>query len=216
MNLVRCIADKYGEGYESISLRQDAAEAYNAVRKIVTEKGGILTSSGTMRELNADVSEGRSPKSFHYIGLALDLYIYSGMQNTRKDPYIIQLESLEDRRFKVYVRCDPSRVEQITVSDVVTDGDRCARDHREVTGPFISLTELFINNGFQPVRARAYFFDRQDGYLGAEWWHFQYERALIPNVSTFGDELLKIYSLREVENTPPWEYKKCVFKVDWF
>ena len=82
---------------------------------------------------------------------------------------------------------------------------------------FFSFTELAEKHGFKGISARRSF-KNGGSYLGAEWWHFQYEKALTPGVSTFGGELLKLYSLAEVKSTfKPWEESKnCIWKESWF
>ena len=81
MAWVRVPADPYRDGYDRFFLRQDAADAYLRVRDAVLEAGGVLTSSGARRSLNATVGAARSATSFHYTGRALDLFVGSGMEN---------------------------------------------------------------------------------------------------------------------------------------
>jgi hypothetical protein len=81
---------------------------------------------------------------------------------------------------------------------------------------FFSFTELAKKHGFEGIKCRRSF-KRGGSYLGAEWWHFQYEKALEPGKSTFGGELLKIYSLGECKKFAPWnDTKHCVWKESWF
>lgn len=204
---VRADADAYGEGYDRLYLRADVAEAYNRVRKEVIEAGGILTSSGGRRALSTPVNSSRSATSFHYLGRALDLFVGSGMENPKKDPFVI--EPLADRRFRVYVRIKQGEKREINAVSYHK------RDKPvTVSGKFMDLTALFDQQGFKSIRARRSFF-QGGSWLGAEWWHFQYEKDLVPNVSTFGGELLKVYSERTLKNSPPWQYKERIFKVNW-
>lgn len=79
-----------------------------------------------------------------------------------------------------------------------------------------SITEIARKHGFEPIRARRSFF-RGGSYLGAEWWHFQYEAALDSGVSTFGGELLKLYTASECSEFAHWNVSKnCVWQVNWF
>jgi peptidoglycan hydrolase-like protein with peptidoglycan-binding domain len=224
--LERIHADTYEQGYTSLMLRSDAAGAYNNVRADVISQGGILTSSGTMRSLTAQVTQSRSAVSFHYLGLALDLYIYSGMTNIDKDPYVVVLEN--DRYHRVYARCaedwsfnKKDKPADITLppvkelKNIVTYKERNPANNPSINGRFIDLTKIFETNGFKRIRARKNFYDG-DSMMGAEWWHFQYEKGLMPHVSTFGNELLKIYSEDTVKNTPPWEQRHRVFQDNWF
>jgi hypothetical protein len=81
-------------------------------------------------------------------------------------------------------------------------------------GDFIDLTAVFERHGFQRIRARSSF--AQGGSeIGAEWWHFQDESNLTSRVSTFGDELLAVYSRATLESSPPWKYRDHVFGVNW-
>lgn len=208
MEWVRVPADKYRDGYDRFFLREDVAAAYMKVREIVTEAGGKLTSSGARRSLIANVSASRSATSFHYTGRALDLFVGSGMENRTRDPYVVSSDG--DRYWRVFARADGGR--QIEVS-AVTYGSRSSG--KSVSGRFIDLTELFENEGFKRIRARTSFF-RGGDWLGAEWWHFQYVKDLENKVSSFGDELLKVYTEDQVQGTPPWQYKDRVFGINWF
>lgn len=204
---VRVPADKYRDGYDRFFLRSDVAEAYNKVRQQIVEAGGKLTSSGARRSLNARVSPSRSATSFHYTGRALDLHVGSGMERPSRDPYV--LTSDDDRRWRVYARAPGG--EQMEL-DAVTYSNRTGS--RKVKGNFVDLTQLFESEGFSRIRARKSFFNGGT-WLGAEWWHFQYEKGLEPEKSTFGNELLRVYSEDTLIPTPPWQYRDRVFKVNW-
>ena len=208
MNWVRVPADKYRDGYDRFFLREDVAQAYLKVRERVVEAGGMLTSSGARRSLNAKVGASRSATSFHYTGRALDLFVGSGMENRARDPFVVAADS--DRYWRVYVRAPGGETMEI---DAVTYGSR--KTGRAVTGSFIDLTSLFKAEGFERIRARRSFFTGGT-WLGAEWWHFQYEKGLEKGKTTFGDQLLKLYTEDEARVTPPWEYRDRVFGVNWF
>ena len=214
----RVPCDKWGEGYDGIWLRADSAAAYRQVKAEANQQGAMITSSGGKRELNASVGPNRSATSMHYTGRALDLFIYSGMQDPIGDPYVI--ERLGDRRYRVWARCFPDRLTkaanlppEVTVSNIVTARKRI--NGVQVKGRFIDLTTLFANYGFRPIRARPKF-EAEGDYLGAEWWHFQYEDGLIPQVTTFGSDLLRAFPRATVEPTPPWQFRDRVWQVDWF
>lgn len=208
MEWVRVPADKYRDGYDRFFLREDAAEAYLNVREQVLEAGGLLTSSGARRSLTAHVSPSRSATSFHYTGLALDLFVGSGMENTHRNPFIIVSEG--DRYWRVFVKADGGTEMEL---QAITYGSR--KSPKPVTGKFVDVTQLFEVAGFKRIRARKSFFNGGT-WLGAEWWHFQYEQALEKGVSTFGGELLKVYTEKQLQNTPPWKFRNRVFGKDWF
>jgi hypothetical protein len=199
-------------------LRADTAAAYRRVQAEANRQGAMLTSSGGKRDLNASVGPNRSATSMHYTGRALDLFIYSGMQDPGRDPYAV--ERLGDRRYRVWARCFPDRVAkkgdlppEATVENIVTAARRTKGV--PVKDRFIDLTALFAAHGFRPIRARPQF-EAGDGYLGAEWWHFQYEDGLVPNVTTFGSDLLRAYTRSALEPTPPWQFRDRVWQVGWF
>jgi hypothetical protein len=214
---IRVEADKWNnEGYNRLSLRSDAAEAYNLVRKKVLAAGGLLTSSGGIRSLHATVNASRSVTSMHYLGRAFDLYLYSGMVNTEEDPYVLTRE--KERTYRIWARCRKKKgaklPKQRTVENVMTYEKRLG-EADPVTGHFLDLTALLVTHGFKPIRARTRF-EEGASLMGAEWWHFQYEDGLLDKITTFGSELLKVYSKATLEGTPPWKQRDRVFGINWF
>jgi peptidoglycan hydrolase-like protein with peptidoglycan-binding domain len=217
--------DKYQEGYERGFLRSDAAEAYKKVRAEALAQGAILTSSGMMRSLDAQVTASRSAVSCHYIGLALDLYIYSGMTDPDKDPYVVVRDG--DLTHRVWARCSdkwnfnkdkPAAIQlpaDMEIKGVITYKNRDAAKAPVVKGKFVDLTAVFQKHGFQRISCRKGFY-AGDTMMGAEWWHFQFEQGLMPRISTFGNELLKIYTEETLKNTPPWQQRTRIFKVNWY
>ena len=205
---VRVPADTYRDGYDRFFLRADVAEAYLRVREKVVEAGGKLTSSGARRLLTARVSPSRSATSFHYTGRALDLHVGSGMESPGRDPFVIASDG--DRYWRVYARAAGGENMEI---DAVSYNSR--QRSRKIKGRFLDLTALFETEGFARIRARKSFFTGGT-WLGAEWWHFQYEKGLEPGVSTFGDELLRVYAEETLRSTPPWQYRDRVYKVNWW
>ncbi len=209
LTFVRVPADKYKEGYNRFILRSDVAEAYQEVRREVTEAGGKLTSSGSRRSLTARVSPSRSATSFHYTGRALDLFVGSGMQDPDSDPYVVSKDKDGERYWRVYARADGGQHMEI---EAITYSSR--KQPSKVSGKFLDITQIFKNHNFSRIRARKSFFNNGT-WLGAEWWHFQYEKGLIKGESTFGGELLRIYSKQTLRPTPPWQYRNRIFHVNW-
>lgn len=214
------IARKYnGQGYESFRLRDDVALALVNVNDVVRDHGGYLTSSGGLRGLHARVNANRSATSMHYVGRALDLFVYSAMVDPHNDPFVCTVDPGDDRKFIVWARCPqgyPMKLDGVTYEKA----DKSTGYPQVVVpteGTFINLTELMRQEGFEPISARRSFFRwgrKNNG--GAEWWHFQYEEGLEKGVTTFGEELLKIYPESKLKGTPPWRYRHYVFGVDWF
>ena len=208
MNWVRVPADSYRDGYDRFFLREDVADAYLRVYKKVKEAGGMLTSSGARRSLNARAGVSRSATSFHYTGRALDLFVGSAMENRIRDPFVVAAE--DDRYWRVYARAEGGDAMEI---EAVTYGTR--KKGKLVSGRFIDLTSIFQEEGFERIRARSSFFTGGT-WLGAEWWHFQYEKGLEKGISTFGDELCKVYTEEQLCTTSPWEYRTRRFGINWF
>ncbi len=203
----RVPADPYRDGYDRCYLRSDAAQAYLAVRDQVCEAGGKLTSSGARRALTARVSPSRSATSFHYLGRALDLHVGSGMERPGRDPYVITAAG--DGYWRVYARApggEPMELQALTY--------RSRQRSRPVEGRFLDLTGLFVAQGFTGIRAKRSFASG-GSWLGAEWWHFQYERELVDGITTFGHELLKVYSESTLSGSPPWQYRDRIYGVNW-
>ena len=152
----------------------------------------------------------------HYVGLALDLALPTGMQNPEKDPYIIVKE--EDRYWDVWCRTESPECEEVnlTAAKVSRRKSKTIITYHDVTCRAFNLTEIFRKHGWERIRARKSFF-RGGSYGGAEWWHFQFEAALQEGVSTFGEELLKVYTADQAKKFIYWNAsKRCVFGKNWF
>jgi len=210
MKWVKVDADKVKDGYNRFYLREDVAEAFNAFRADVLALGGVVTSAGARRPLSdSKRSKSRSIKSLHYTGLAFDMAVSSGMNNPDKDRYVI--EDVGDRRWNIWCKTDNEEVPTRKV-----EGYTYHHTRKIVEDRMFSITEIAEKHGFKPIRARRYFM-AGGHYAGAEWWHFQWEKGLTPGVSTFGGELVKIYTLDECRKFAPWEdTKHCIWKESWW
>lgn len=210
---------KYGgQGYTTVKLREDAAKAYRNVLGVLDDHGGYSTSGGGVRGLRAGVGANRSATSLHYTGLALDLFPYSGMVDPERDPFVVTRDAQDPRKFVVWARCPggaPLTLDGVTYEKAPTSADY-PQITKRVTGTFLNFTELMRQEGFARISCRKSFLApgvKNNG--GAEWWHFQYEKALTVGTSTFGGELLRIYTPSQVVDTPPWRYRDYVWGVNW-
>jgi hypothetical protein len=204
-------ADIYGGGYNTHKLRADIAEHYLRAYAEIKGSGAILTSSGSMRALTANIGSNRSALSLHYVGRALDLFVYSGMHKPLLDPYVITKDPQRgDHYWRVYARTNAQAGKMITLK--AWNHGRFAEEL--ITDRFVDLTAILEANGFKPIRARRSY--SRTNYGAAEWWHFQNENGLEPNVTRFGDELLKVYTLKQLEDTPPFKIRDAVWQQDWF
>ena len=210
---VRVPADQVegSKGYNRFTIREDAAEAYKALREEVLELGGVITSAGGKRSLtDSRKSKSRSTKSLHYVGLAIDLALDSGMGRSPEKQHFV-IEDAGDRHWNVWCKTENPDVPERTIEAYTYH-----HVNKTVTGRFFSFTELAKKHGWFPIRARGWFM-RGGKPSGAEWWHCQYNKALAEGKSQFGTELLRLYSREECEKFAYWEDSKCcTFGVDWF
>lgn len=203
-------ADKVGNGYGSFTLRTDAAFHYTELRNAAMQLGIPITSSGSLRSLYAPVSQGRVATSLHYLGIAFDLYIYSGLQNPQNDPYVVERDG---DFWRVWARSNSPDVPEYTIANPVTEKARKGTG-KPVTARFVDFTALAESHGFSRIRPHSSFL-QGGSYAGAEWWHFQCERGLMPHFSTFGGELDTLFRQSEIDKSPVAKYQDRVFGENW-
>ena len=213
------------EGYGKFSLRDDvAAVLRKMVQELVAKYGIRLTSSGSRRSLSAGAGANRSSTSLHYIGRALDLYVYSGMVDPKRDPFVITRDPERSRHWIVWARAQPGLGEEMTLQGVTYDkakvikGEKASYPQKivEVTGRFINFTEFAEKHGFKGISHRPSFLHATEQHNGAaEWWHFQYDVGLEKGVTTFGQELLRLYEYTQLENTAPWAHRHLKWGEGW-
>jgi len=209
-----------GHGYKNLTLRSDAADAYKQLHAEVVALGGYVTTAGGRRGLGGKANASRSKKSFHYTGRAFDLATYSGLGNPATDPFIVERDG--DRRWQVWVKVTDPSVPEITLHASVAKSVKRANGTRytqlsvvEWTGRALNFTTMAALHGFEPIRGRKSFFEG-GSYMGAEWWHFSWVTGLVKGQTTFGEELLKVYTLAECKAFAYWdEAKDAVFGVSW-
>lgn len=201
----RVPADDWGNGYDRHTLREDVAERYMCVYREAHEAGAIITSSGSRRKLTARVGSNRSATSFHYVGRALDLFVYSGLVDPTVDPYVVTYGS----DWRVWAAAENGKPRVLNAVVYRTPAERVT-----VCRCVIDLTDLFGRFGFRPIGPRRSFW-KGGNNGGAEWWHFQDETGLVSGESTFGDELERLYSRKVLEDTAPWRHRRRVFGENW-
>ncbi|HEX6748770.1 MAG TPA: thiopeptide-type bacteriocin biosynthesis protein [Longimicrobium sp.] len=202
--LARVPADRVGDGYEQVVIRADLEAPYLEAYRRVRALGGILTSSGGIRELRAAAAPGRSRTSVHYTGRAIDLYIRTGMQGP-DDRYAIVRDGGTDERPLWRVYCageppdpadplhDPALVREMELECALWRPGGIETVRRR--GRWICLTDLLAEAGWHRIPARA---DWRDNYLSVEWWHFQHHGGLVAGHTRFGDELLRAWPASRV------------------
>jgi len=220
MPFVKCDVDfVHGtQGKDHIWLRHDGAERFNALRKEVVNYGGVVTANAGKRSLTEGTSSERSITSMHYVGLAFDLAMDTGFFNPKTDPYVITIGG--NNYWEVWCRAPKGEERKLNV--VYWDDWNSGIDQTTtVQGKFINLTKICARHGFYPIRPRLSFARKQNRkYTGCEWWHFQADDLLIPNLSQFGIELLRIegYTPEHLRsaNENLWARKQTIFQLDWF
>ena len=212
--------------YKSAIMREDAAAALIRLRNEMHTYGACLTTAGGRRPLGAKVRPSRSATSLHYLGRAFDLGLPTGMQNPDVDNFVLVRRPDDPRRWTVFARCvnpPAAHLPRTLNADYVVSlksaktGKRYTQiQSRAVTGYFVDVSALAMSHGFVGIRCRSSFL-KGGSYLGAEWWHLQYERGLVPGETTFGEELLKVYDLATIKaKFKRWEDSKdLVFGEGW-
>lgn len=198
-------------GYPHVRLRHDVAAVETEVVRELVARGGASTSSGGLRGLSARRSPNRAMFSLHHLGRAKDQFVGAAMSDPDRDPFVVARDG-DDRYWRVYARVLDG--EQMTL---LAEVNNRRRPEREVSGRFLDLTALYARHGFERIRARRAFWERRPGARlgGAEWWHFQYEVGLVAGETTYGEELLRVWRLGELQRTVPWRGRARVFGRDW-
>lgn len=196
-------------GYLSIRVRSDVAAAVAGLREDLNAAGVPLTSSGATRSLDAAVSTGRSSTSIHYSAAAVDLATTSGMTTQgpvapADQPYVV---TEDGAGWRVWAWSDAG--DDLTL-DIVEWADG-ATTVRPVEGRFLDVTTAAHHRGLQPIGPRSSF---PRSYQSAEWWHFQSSEVLVPWVSQFGSEILRLRPRTEQDlraRPPLWDARKRIF-----
>lgn len=216
MGWVTCPADKVSgkDGYGSTILRTDAAAAYKELKAEINSLGGVVTSAGGRRALSSGAGPARSKTSMHYVGLAFDMSLATGMQNTATDPFLC-VRVPDSRKWTIWCKSDKAPEVTLDAVECHTVKGKTVLTTKTMTVKAFNFTEVAAKHGFANISARKSFFDG-GAYGGAEWWHFQYNKALVKGESKFGEELLKVYSLNEAQKFVYWnEVKDYTFGDKW-
>lgn len=220
MKFTRCEVDKIPgiESLDHVMLREDAAERFNALRKEVLSLGGTMPIMEGKRPLSEKVSVSKSIISLHYTGLAFDLAGTAGFFNPDKDPFVVTLGG--NGYWEIW--CRSASAGDMKMNAMYWESLESGVDKtKTVMGKFFSFTRVCEKHGFYPLRPRMSFTRSTiRKYTGSEWWHFQANDLLIPNLSLFGIELMRIegYTPEYIRQTneAAWERKKSLFQVEWF
>jgi hypothetical protein len=128
------------------------------------------------------------------------------------------LDNPERWSWRIWARCKgeaSETVPEVSIDNVATYLDYRAERTGPVVGRFIDLTALLARHGFKPGSPHPRFFDFRGDPIYSDWWHFKCHDGLIPHVSTFGGELLRVYSETTLAGTQPWENRHKIFAREW-
>jgi hypothetical protein len=198
--LVRLPVDPWGDRCgASFWLRADLADGVRHVLGEVWSRGGLVTSHGAVRRPEEPPNPARSPVSLHYLGRAIDLCLWSGMQQP-DDPYAIVRAGGNDERplWRVFCACEPESAEVDTI-DALLWRRGAGTVVQPRPGAFFDLTTLFATRSWLPISARSRW--RTD-YFTTEWWHFECRDGLEPGRSTFGAELAALWPSTDLAAMP--------------
>lgn len=204
----RVDADKYEEGFSALRVRSDFTDEYNMMKEEINKLGGIITSNGGVRDLEASQGEGRSSTSLHYLGRAIDLYTMTGMLY-KKSRYILTRDGGTDEEpyWKIYCRTSNEEI-PIQKIDAYFWGSGNDPFVTSIEDRFICITDIMEKYGWNRIASNEGW---KDEYMDVEWWHFQREDKLIDGETTFKDELSKIYNDEMIDNSVSRENQEKVW-----
>lgn len=212
------------QGLSRTTLRSDCTVAYRALMAEVHELGGILTTAGGKRPIKLrtgdpkkdKIGSAQSKKSLHYVCLAFDLALPT-IGNRIEQPYVLQRDSTNSRKWIVWCQTESLDVPEVTFEATFIKGWKKTKMVTEtVTIKAFNFTELAKKHGFERISGRRSFF-RGGGFTGSETWHFSWTKLLVPGVSTFGEELQRIYPLSKCKRFIFWDQaKNAVWQKSWF
>jgi len=227
----------YAQSFNYVKLREDVAKEFENLLYYMNWYNCLLTSSGGIRSVRQNAGAHQSSTSYHYPGIAFDLNVTSGFFNPEKDPFVIvnKDETKENYDFEVWARAgfydfkgftrkfDRNRFKTTLNNVIYWDNWNSNSDQYidNLSGYFINFTSLANHFGFKPISPGRGFTNSNDkNYIFSDWWHFQYEKKLIPNFSQFGIELLKIgkYTFNFLDKVSPvlWKHREKIFQYNWF
>ena len=214
-------ADPLAGGYKNLTLRVDVAVAYKAMYDEVHALGGVISTAGGKRSLDSGAGPARSKTSFHYLGRAFDQATGYCMQNPAKDRFIAVRDG-DARTFTIWCKTDNPAVPSVTLKACWcrtlknASGKKYTQlSYEDWTGQAFNFTEIAKKHGFERIAGRKFFF-AGGSFDGAETWHFQWESGLLQGKTTYGSELLKVYSLAECKKFAYWdEVKDGMYGEDW-
>jgi hypothetical protein len=221
MNLVDVAMDKTrqptasGHPYyaSKINVREDVAENFFEMKRIMNSLGAVMASSGAKRSLTAEVSAGRIATSFHYTSLAFDFVLPAMMANPNEDEFVIEFDPQDSKQFIFWARSDKTsgsetkggvtfEVEHKTLNAIVSKSG-APPGTEPVDGYWVNVTKLMRAHGMERISGRSSWYTNCSGH--SEAWHFdmRMNAGLVVGETTFGNVLETIYDAGTISGTPP-------------
>ena len=221
---VQVPADGIGSGQDVLSygytqISSEFSERYKRVYLRANELGGWVTSGGGRRALSASRPLGIG---LHNIGRAVDLAPYTGLfKDANTDPnmkYLVIRDEPGSKRSKFTIWAivfpdkpgyNAAKAAEAEAAGIIqnrtwtVDRIRSLNDESTYTwtGKAFNLTAIFEANGFSRISPiNDYLVDGK--FRGVEWWHYEIHDGLVPNVTTIGDEVHKLYTYQEAALGP--------------
>ena len=196
-----------------INVREDVAENFFEMKRIMNSLGAVMASSGAKRSLSAEVSAGRIATSFHYTSLAFDFVLPAMMANPNEDEFVIEFDPVDNKQFIFWARSDKTsgsetkggvtfEVEHKTLNAIVSK--RGSPPGTEpVDGYWVNVTKLMRAHGMERIPGRSSWYTSCSGH--SEAWHFdmRMNAGLVVGETTFGQVLETIYDASTISGTPP-------------
>jgi len=216
-----------GQKGDILVMREDAAQPLRSVVDVTQALGSSLVSKETIRPFTSPMNPGSSATSFHYVGLAIDLWRLAGL-SPNADPaqqqYVIQYDPGDKLtypttpRFLVWARGTDAVVEkdgrvykcEYRTLDVLDTRrsfkKRTPPEIVKVTGYYFNLTQLFKDYGFSRIHKSRSKFYTQSEEKTAEWWHFEYHPKDLVAGLEYGELLMTVFPPPDMggKKGPPW------------
>lgn len=219
LGTIVCPADKLGKGAKQLTLRTDAANMYNAMYAEAKSMGISVTTAGGLRRLQDAEGAGRSKTSLHFAAIAFDLALDSMCTDPTKDAFVCTLDA--NRNWTVWARCTntaaPNAPKQpIIIENPVTYINRRGAGQK-IEGLFVNFTELAKKHGFTGIPPHANYLTSKH-ITSLECWHFDLRNTvLMPNFSTFGEEITSIWSFAEyAQHEALFSRRNLIWAQSWF
>lgn len=177
-----------GRRQVAVQVRADMAAALSAWRSELLAAGvPLVCDTRHRRTMVAEDAFGQPGTAAHFAGLAVDLDPMAGMTSrgpfdAEDQPYAV---TTDGTGWRVWARSPVGA--EVRLSAV--GWTRGALRVRRVDGRFLDLTAIAARHGLTGVAPGPSF---PDHYEDAAWWHFQYQAGLVPWLSQFGCEVLRL------------------------